>query len=348
MKSRFFFIVTGLLSVFGSIGLVLFSYSSAQVPQMINYQGKLTNPSGAPVNDTLQMVFTIYNAEVGGTSLWTETQTAVIVEKGVFNVLLGSVNPIPDSVFDGSVRYLGVAVGGDPEITPRKPMVSVPYAYTDGDWTKDGDNIYRLQGNVGIGTASPVQTDNSGLPIGLDVANGGIGLANNASLSFKHTAVTTTKYPVVQVGSDNTLHMGDVGNVFGGVRFHAGGGERMRLTSTGNLGIGTLNPAGKLDVNGSILRKGQAFSATGSVNHNGTVEVPWGTTSDWNVFVSPRDMGTEEPGSEHDNALLKIECYATITSDTTWVITTRYKYKFSSTDQGQWFGGTANYILVPK
>jgi len=109
--------------------LVLFSYSSAQVPQMINYQGKLTDPSGAPVNDTVQMVFSIYVDEGGATLLWTETQTAVITEKGVFNVLLGSANPIPDSVFDGSVRYLGVKVGDDPEITPRKQIVSVPYAY---------------------------------------------------------------------------------------------------------------------------------------------------------------------------------------------------------------------------
>jgi hypothetical protein len=63
----------------------------------------------------------------------------VKVEKGVFNILLGSVNLIPDSVFDGSIRYLGVKVGADPEITPRKPMVSVAYAYragaaSDNDW----------------------------------------------------------------------------------------------------------------------------------------------------------------------------------------------------------------------
>jgi hypothetical protein len=100
---------------------------------MINYQGKLTTAAGAPLNGNFQMVFTIYDAEVGRNVLWTETQPAVVVDKGVFNVLLGSVdpvnNPIPYSIFDGSIRYLGVKVGGDPEITPRKPMVSVAYAY---------------------------------------------------------------------------------------------------------------------------------------------------------------------------------------------------------------------------
>jgi hypothetical protein len=148
MKPKFFLIVMGLM-------LLLFSYSSAQVPQMINYQRKLTKSSGALLDTTISMVFSIYLDPINQIPLWTETQTAVSVEKGIFNVLLGSVNPIPDSVFDGTTRYLGVKIGADPEISPRKPMVSVPYAYTDGDWTKDANYIYRLQGNIGIGTSSP-------------------------------------------------------------------------------------------------------------------------------------------------------------------------------------------------
>jgi hypothetical protein len=185
MKPNFFLIVLGLL-------LVLFSYSSAQVPQMLNYQGKLTTPAGAPVNDTLQIVFSIYADEGGATLLWTETQTAVIVEKGVFNVLLGSVNLIPDSVFDGNVRYLGVAIGGDPEMTPLKPMVSVAYAYRagtadggGGGWVDDGA-VVRLEtsyDSVGIGTNSPtakleVQGDvfvSGKATIGPGHTNGGVG-----------------------------------------------------------------------------------------------------------------------------------------------------------------------------
>jgi len=173
MKSKWFLMVMGLM-------LVLFSFSSAQVPQMINYQGKLTNPSGAPVTDTLQMVFTIYADEAGTTPLWTETQSTVEILKGVFNVLLGSVNPIFYSVFDGTTRYLGVSVGGDPEITPRKAMVSVPYAYTDGDWTADGDSslLYYLNGKIGIGTVSPKTT----LQIGSKLANVGVGAFPKVSI----------------------------------------------------------------------------------------------------------------------------------------------------------------------
>jgi hypothetical protein len=44
-------------------------------------------------------------------------------------VFLGSINSIPDSVFTGEIRYLGVKVGADPELTPRTPIVSMSYAY---------------------------------------------------------------------------------------------------------------------------------------------------------------------------------------------------------------------------
>ena len=134
--------------VIGALVAALTTLAFAAVPPMINYQGKLTKPTGAPLDMTTQMIFCIYADPITLNPLWCDTQSAVVVEKGVFNVLLGSQHPIPDSVFDGNVRYLGVKVGNDAEITPRKPMVSVGYAYTDGDWTINGNNIYSLHRNV--------------------------------------------------------------------------------------------------------------------------------------------------------------------------------------------------------
>jgi hypothetical protein len=103
------------------------------------------------------MVFTIYADSNGTTSLWTETQSLVAVEKGVFNVFLGSVDSIPPSVFDGNTRYLGVKVGDDPEMRPLKAMVSVAYAYKSfkadtADYALSApanpDNDWVLIGNV--------------------------------------------------------------------------------------------------------------------------------------------------------------------------------------------------------
>ena len=57
-------------------------------------------------------------------ALWSETQS-VIVTNGLFNVILGSINPI--DVDDlGGTRYLGITVGTDPEISPRSKLIPVP------------------------------------------------------------------------------------------------------------------------------------------------------------------------------------------------------------------------------
>ncbi|MEZ4526482.1 MAG: hypothetical protein R2941_11240 [Desulfobacterales bacterium] len=45
----------------------------AGVPQLINYEGTLADTSGNPVPDgTYEIQFGIYNAQSGGTPIWTE------------------------------------------------------------------------------------------------------------------------------------------------------------------------------------------------------------------------------------------------------------------------------------
>jgi hypothetical protein len=123
MKARIFI---GVLMLVMALG---FSYSSAQVPGMINYQGMLAASDGSPLDTTVSMTFRIYADSITSFYLWTENYDSVRVEGGMFNILLGSDSSIPDSVFDGSVRYLGLTVGSDDEMTPRRPLVSVGYAY---------------------------------------------------------------------------------------------------------------------------------------------------------------------------------------------------------------------------
>jgi len=99
-------------------------------PTMINYQGYVTDASGNPIeNPSLSMIFTIYNAATNGTSKWTETQT-VAVSKGIFNVQLGSITPIPDTVFTkGTGRWLELTIGGQ-VMAPRTRITAAGYAYT--------------------------------------------------------------------------------------------------------------------------------------------------------------------------------------------------------------------------
>jgi len=102
----------------------------AQVPQLINYQGKLLKPDGTPVADgPYAMTFAIYAQPTGGVALWSEPQTAVQVKKGLFSVLLGSVNNLPANIFASPDRFFGVTVGTDPEMTPRQQITTAAYAF---------------------------------------------------------------------------------------------------------------------------------------------------------------------------------------------------------------------------
>jgi len=51
--------------------LILWPPVSAEIPQMISYQGKITESDGTPVaDDDYIMKFSLYDAESGGTLMW--------------------------------------------------------------------------------------------------------------------------------------------------------------------------------------------------------------------------------------------------------------------------------------
>ena len=106
--------------------LGIFTQVNSQIPQVITYQGVLTNSEGVFLNGAYDLTFEIYNSMLGGSLLWTETHTAVIVESGVFNVYLGTTSPFNLS-FDEPL-WLQTQVGtGTP--LPRLRFTSSPYAF---------------------------------------------------------------------------------------------------------------------------------------------------------------------------------------------------------------------------
>lgn len=104
---------------------------------LLNYQGRLLDAVGNPRNGAFTMQFAIYGSEVGGSALpastpWGETQTVTVTD-GTFNVLLGSVTPLPNDIFNGppadasgSLRYLQVTVDSE-VLAPRRRVVSAAY-----------------------------------------------------------------------------------------------------------------------------------------------------------------------------------------------------------------------------
>ena len=99
---------------------------SAEVPQLISYQGYLTNSDGAPYSQTMSITFNIYNTESGGTPLWTSTEN-IDVSNGIFNTILGKAKTFPAGLFsDNDELYLAVQLFAESEMTPRERITSVP------------------------------------------------------------------------------------------------------------------------------------------------------------------------------------------------------------------------------
>lgn len=101
----------------------------ADVPKLINFQGILRDGSGNPVADGAYTVrFRIYDDSTTAEAnfLWTET-VPVQTLGGLFNVRLGDDTPLPNTLFTGSNRFVGVKVNVDPEMS-RLRLISVPYA----------------------------------------------------------------------------------------------------------------------------------------------------------------------------------------------------------------------------
>ena len=152
---------------------VLSAGAFAEVPQVINYQGRLTDSDGFIVaDDDYEMVFSIYESPSDVDFLWSSGPQVVTVLEGLFNYQLGSAVPLPDDLFfNDSLRYLGIRIGDDPEIIPRSKLTSVAYSYhalrsdtagyarTDASgWVDDGVVVRLKDGGdfVGIGTETPM------------------------------------------------------------------------------------------------------------------------------------------------------------------------------------------------
>jgi hypothetical protein len=113
-------------------------------------QGSVQNSSGAPVsNGTYSMTFRLYETESGGTPIWSETQPAVAVTGGLYNISLGSVSPLTAPF--STVYYLGISIGTGAELIPRARLTSSPYAMSLLGET----NLFPSGGAVGAGTVNP-------------------------------------------------------------------------------------------------------------------------------------------------------------------------------------------------
>jgi len=130
-------------------------HSFAEVPHLINYQGKLADADGASITGTKSITFRIYNVSSGGVPLWQETQS-VTADKGIFNVLLGAVTDL-NLAFD-EPYYLAIKVESDAEMSPRQRITSSGYALN----AKNAENAIEAQHAADANTVTGLTPDQIG------------------------------------------------------------------------------------------------------------------------------------------------------------------------------------------
>ncbi len=133
------------------IASLFFSAGSAlsAVPPAITQQGRLFQADGKPISGPLDVVFSLHDSPAGGALLWSEKHT-VTFDDGYFSVALGDETPFGNAALDGSVRYLGIQIGDDAEMSPRSATRSVPYALVANDAI--GDITPKSVSIAGVGT----------------------------------------------------------------------------------------------------------------------------------------------------------------------------------------------------
>ncbi len=252
---------------------------SASSTSTIAYQGRLADSAGAPLTGTYNMIFRLYDAAAGGTPLWSEPwdgPNSVRVSDGLFNVMLGSLTPIPQAVVTGHDQlFLGITVGTDDEMTPRVQLGSVPFAVQaltvpDGSVTTariaDGAVTQaKLGGDVSLvppdgsvttakiadGAVTPAKLDLSS-NVTFNGANGDFALQVENQGSYFAVPSQTDAWGISYDGTNFGIFDRQGGGNFRIGQYY---GSTSRFDffiqgSDGHIGIGTTAPEEKLTVKG--------------------------------------------------------------------------------------------------
>jgi len=130
-----------------------------------------------------------------------------------------------------------------------------------------------IEGNVGIGTTAPqdnLEISESNLTVAttqLRLTNAGAGGYGAGIGFYGNRSDDGLLYPQAKITADGIGNWGSAAQAKSGLRFYTADNatsltEKVRITDTGKVGIGTTSPTQKLDVNGSVNITGDIYGGS--------------------------------------------------------------------------------------
>ena len=318
------------LSLCGAILVVLIGamFAQADAPRLVNYQGVLKDVAGHYLDGNYDLTFRIYPTPgPGAAPMWAETQMNVLVNDGVFNVLLGAVTNFPSTLFDYSELWLGIQVEQDVEIAPRLRLTSVPWALravvadsalvcgSGGGGSGDGWNVVlphmfaAVPGSLGIGmsglrgkvsirgetgTALYAQSGNA---IGVYGSGSTYGVYGNGSFTSGSVGVLGRNSNSEHFGHLGTETAGAYGESHGGNKGYLGGAYgawgQYSTTNFGYLGGSAYGAYGERSSNGN---NGVLGEATSGVRGNAGNQSSYGVAA-YNTYAGTALRGYSTGGT---------------------------------------------------
>jgi len=249
---------------------------SGDVPNRLGVQLRLEDAAGVPLSGPTALELRVYDAETGGNLLWAELQVAT-AQDGVVSAKLGATNPLPADLFDGGERFLALKVSGDPEMTPRLPLASAPYA-------RRAQTVAELDAS----TVLP-----AGIVTGASIASGAITSTKLApssvtSVNLASNVIDTTKIVNGTVTDADVSAFAAIQGTKIAPNFGA-----LDVRTTGRLGVGTTGLGDTLHVGGTGVR----VEGSGGVNIRNPNNTAAIARFDWQSDVARLRMGGAGAGS---------------------------------------------------